>query len=109
MSAKMNVPVLQDADLDGKVVLVRVDHNVVKKGGIKDPYRIDSTIGTLMNIYARGGRPILMTHVGRPRDKKTGDITISPDSSVQPVVDYLSGKLNLNIHVPEFTRDEKKG
>lgn len=109
MSEKMNVPFVQNADLDGKVVLVRVDHNVVKKGGIKDPYRIDSTIGTIINIYARGGRPILMTHVGRPRDKKTGDITISPDSSVQPVVEYLRNKLNLNIEAPEFTKDEKKG
>jgi phosphoglycerate kinase len=109
MSEKMNVPFVQNADLDGKVVLVRVDHNVVKKGGIKDPYRIDSTIGTIINIYARGGRPILMTHVGRPRDKKTGEITISPDSSVQPVVEYLRNKLNLNIEAPEFTKDEKKG
>lgn len=109
MSEKMNVRFFQNTDLDGKVVLVRVDHNVVKKGGIKDPYRIDSTFGTLINIYARGGRPILMTHVGRPRDKKTGEITISPDSSVQPVVDYLVQKLNLNIHVPEFSKDEKKG
>ncbi|HKL38836.1 MAG TPA: phosphoglycerate kinase, partial [Bacteroidales bacterium] len=91
------------------VVLVRVDHNVVKKGGIKDPYRIDSTIGTIINIYARGGRPILMTHVGRPKDKKTGEITISDNTSVQPVVEYLRNKLNLNIEAPAFTKDEKKG
>jgi len=109
MSEKMNVPFVQNADLDGKVVLVRVDHNVVKKGGIKDPYRIDSTIGTIINIYARGGRPILMTHVGRPKDKKTGEITISDNTSVQPVVEYLRNKLNLNIEAPEFTKDEKKG
>ena len=109
MSEKMNVPFVQNADLDGKVVLVRVDHNVVKKGGIKDPYRIDSTIGTIINIYARGGRPILMTHVGRPKDKKTGEITISDNTSVQPVVEYLRNKLNLNIEAPAFTKDEKKG
>ena len=46
MSEMKNVQALQDADLNGKVVLARVDHNVVKKGGIKEPYRIDSTIGT---------------------------------------------------------------
>jgi len=67
------LPSIQDADLAGKVVLVRVDHNVVKKGIIRDPYRIDRTIGTLYNIVERGGRIILMTHVGRPRDKKTGE------------------------------------
>ena len=109
MSHKLNVPFVQDADLNGKVVLVRVDHNVVKKGGIKDPYRIDSTIGTLMNIYAKGGRPILMSHVGRPKDKKTGEITLGKDTSVQPVVEYLQNKLDLNIHVPEFKEDKGKG
>ncbi|MFP4620029.1 MAG: phosphoglycerate kinase [Bacteroidales bacterium] len=109
MSEMKNLQVMQEADLNGKVVLARVDHNVVKKGGIKDPYRIDSTIGTLMNIYAKGGRPILMTHVGRPKDKKTGEISLSPDSSVQPIVEYLQNKLYLNIVVPEFTATDKKG
>jgi len=49
------LPLIQDADLDGKVVLLRVDHNVVKGGVIKDPYRIDSTLGTIYNIVERGG------------------------------------------------------
>jgi len=61
---------IQHAPMKGKTVLLRVDHNVVKKGQIKDPYRIDATIGTLYAIAAGGGRPILMTHVGRPKDKK---------------------------------------
>ena len=37
-----DLPGIQDADLKGKIVLVRVDHNVVKKGIIHDPYRIDA-------------------------------------------------------------------
>jgi len=109
MSEKINVAKLQDADLNGKVVLVRVDHNVVKKGGIKDPYRIDSTIGTLIKIFSKGGRPILMSHVGRPKDKKSGEITLGKDTSVQPVVEYLENKLQLNIGMPEFREDPGKG
>ena len=109
MSEKINVAKLQDADLNGKVVLVRVDHNVVKKGGIKDPYRIDSTIGTLIKIYSKGGRPILMSHVGRPKDKKSGEITLSKDTSVQPVVEYLENKLQLNIRIPELKEESGKG
>jgi phosphoglycerate kinase len=95
-------PLLQEADLKGKTVLVRVDHNVVKKGLIHDPYRIDATIGTLYYINARGGRLILMSHVGRPRNKKTGHINISGDTSVQPIVDYLQSKLHIKFKVPEF-------
>jgi len=95
-----NLSVLQEADLKGKIVLVRVDHNVVKKGKINDPYRIEATFGTLFYISSRGGKIILMTHVGRPKDKKAGKITQDPDSSVQPIVDYLENKLHLTYKIP---------
>jgi phosphoglycerate kinase len=93
----------------GKVVLVRVDHNVVKKGVIKDPYRIDATIGTLYAIAEKGGRPILMTHVGRPRDKKSGRITCKETESVRPIVRYLEQKLPVKIHVQDFHTDAENG
>jgi len=109
MSAPINLPLIQNADLKGKIVLVRVDHNVVKSGLIHDPYRIDATIGTLYHINARGGKMILMTHVGRPRNKKTGEILISEKTSVQPIVDYLQQKLHIKLKVPEFSQDEKRG
>ncbi len=100
---------LQQADIRGKTVLVRVDHNVVKKGKIKDPYRIDVTFSTLYTIVEKGGRPLLMTHIGRPKDKKTGKIKCSDDESVGPVVRYLKQKLGVKIHVPDFPIDPDKG
>ncbi|RJX36254.1 MAG: phosphoglycerate kinase [Desulfarculus sp.] len=96
------LPLLQQASLKDKVVLVRLDHNVVKKGQINDPYRIDRTLGTLFYIVAQGGRPILMTHVGRPRDKQTGQIAAGPESSVQPIADYLASKLHCRLALPQF-------
>jgi len=104
-----NLPLLQQADLKGKVVLVRVDHNVVKKGLIHDPYRIDATLGTLYYIVSRGGKLILMSHVGRPKDKKTGAINISPESSVEPIVQYFENKLHVKFAIPEFRPDGDKG
>ena len=111
MSLKLNpkLPLLQNADIEGKVVLLRVDHNVVKNGKIHDPYRIDQTLGTIFNIVERGGRPILMTHVGRPRDKKTGKITISDSTSIKPIAEYLENKLHTQIFVPDFKPDGDKG
>ncbi|MDH4028233.1 MAG: phosphoglycerate kinase [Nitrospirota bacterium] len=103
------LPLIQDADLNGKVVLVRFDHNVVKKGVIKDAFRIDKTIGTLYHIIDRGGRPILMTHVGRPKDKKTGKITCSPNESVAPIVEYLNRKLRTEFIIPECEIDPELG
>jgi len=99
------VPLIQDAELSGKTVLVRFDHNVVKNGVIRDPYRIDRTIGTLYNIVERGGRPILMTHIGRPRDKKTGQIRCDPGDSVEPIVEYLELKLHTRFFIPKFAID----
>ena len=103
------LPLIQEADLNGKVALIRFDHNVVKKGVIKDPFRIDKTIGTLYHIIDRGGRPILMSHVGRPKDKKTGMINCNPDDSVAPIVEYLNRKLNVEFHIPECEIDPEFG
>lgn len=100
---------LEEADLKGKIVLVRVDHNVVKKGVIHDPYRIDATIGTLFYILAKGGKFILMTHVGRPKDKKTGSIAIDEGTSVLPIVRYLESKLHIRLGVPNFEAIDNKG
>tara|TARA_B100000315_G_C14565753_1_gene582874 strand:- start:940 stop:2253 length:1314 start_codon:yes stop_codon:yes gene_type:complete len=106
MEIDSRLPLIQDADLEGKVVLVRVDHNVVKKGAIVDPYRIDATFGTLYNIVERGGRLILMTHVSRPKDKKTGKIKISKDSTVDPIVEYIETKLHTKFMVPKFKEED---
>lgn len=109
MAITLNISQLQNADLKGKVVLVRVDHNVVKKGIIHDPYRIDATFGTLFYICARGGKIILMTHVGRPKDKKTGEINIDAKSAVEPIVDYLQTKLQIKFKIPKIAYKEKMG
>jgi len=103
------LPLIQEADLEDKIVLVRVDHNVVKKGEVRDPYRIDATLGTLYNIVERGGRLIIMTHVGRTRDKESGRIEVGDDTSVQPVVDYLERKLYTEFVVPQFPVDPEWG
>ncbi|MBW2352009.1 MAG: phosphoglycerate kinase [Deltaproteobacteria bacterium] len=100
---------IQEAPMEGKVVLLRVDHNVVKKGRIKDPYRIDATIGTLYAIAAAGGKPILITHVGRPRDKKTGNLTCREEESVEPIARYIEQRLPVNIHVQGFPIDPQRG
>jgi phosphoglycerate kinase len=103
------LPLIQDADLKDKVVLVRVDHNVVKKGEIRDPYRIDSTLGTLCSVVERGGHPMVMTHVGRTRDKKTGHIKADENTSVGPVVEYLERKLHTEFVVPNLQVDPEWG
>ena len=104
-----DLPKIQDADLYEKIVLVRVDHNVVKKGKIKDTYRIDATIPTIIHIIKNGGKPILMTHIGRPRDKASGTIKIDPNDDVKPICDYLKQKYGLSCMIPEMQSFDDKG
>ncbi|MCK5051911.1 MAG: phosphoglycerate kinase [Candidatus Cloacimonetes bacterium] len=104
-----DIPRIQDADLKDKLVLVRVDHNVAKEHMIKDPFRIDKTFGTLFNILSKGGKLILMSHVGRPKDKKTGKIDMNSKFDVKPIVDYLYNKLFTRFIVPDFKEDKENG
>ncbi|MDR1313810.1 MAG: phosphoglycerate kinase [Deltaproteobacteria bacterium] len=103
------LPLIQNRELEGKVVLARVDHNVVEKGVIKDAFRIDSTFGLVHYIASKGGFPILMTHAGRTRDKKTGRIKTGPETSVAPIVGYLDRKLRGGFAVPELPIDPELG
>ena len=100
---------LQDADLDSKVVLVRVDHNCVRRGSLTDAFRVDATVATLYNIVERGGRPILMTHVGRPFDKKANRIDVDEGDAVVAVARYLQSRLGVTFAVPEFRAHDARG
>lgn len=102
---KIDLARVQDANLRDKVVLVRVDHNVLKNGEIRDPDRINRTIGTLYNIVERGGRLILMTHIGRPRDRKTHQIHAKPEEAIDLIVRYIQNRLYTNFAIPQITTD----
>ena len=99
---------IQDVNLKGKTVLMRVDHNVVKKGKIIDPYRIDASLPTINYIIEQGAKLILMSHVGRPKNKATGEIETSEKSSVVPIVEYLKGK-GIKIIALDITAQGKFG
>ena len=79
---------LDDIDLDGKVVLVRVDLNVpVESGRVTDATRIERIVPTVNDILAKGGKPVLMAHFGRPKGQP------NPDYSLAQIVGDLSQHL----------------
>ncbi|SOH94513.1 phosphoglycerate kinase [Monaibacterium marinum] len=64
----MSWKTLDDLDLNGKVVLTRVDLNVPMQGGaVSDATRIERIVPTVRDILAKGGRPVLLAHFGRPK------------------------------------------
>ncbi len=59
---------LDDADLSGKRVLLRVDLNVpTENGRVTDATRIERVASTIEEIADKGGKVILLAHFGRPK------------------------------------------
>jgi phosphoglycerate kinase len=71
---------LADLDVAGKRVLVRVDFNVPlgDDGEVSNDARIRASLATIQNIMQRGGIPILMTHLGRPKGKVVDSMRLDP-------------------------------
>lgn len=69
-----------DIDVKGKRALMRVDFNVPidDKGNITSDNRIVMALPTIKNIVDRGGRVILMSHLGRPDGEKKLEFTMKP-------------------------------
>ncbi len=83
---------IEDLDLEGKKVLVRLDLNVpLKEGKITDYTRIDASLPTINYIADKGGKVILMSHLGRPGGEK------DPGLNLKPVAEKLSKKLSTNV------------
>lgn len=71
---------LRDLDVKGKKVLMRVDFNVPldKTGAISDDTRIRASLPSIQEVLDRGGSVILMSHLGRPKEKKTAEFSLAP-------------------------------
>jgi phosphoglycerate kinase len=75
---------LQDLDVAGKTVLMLADFNVPLDGNtITDDRRITQAMPTIKSIVSRGGRLILMSHLGRPKGER------KPEFSLKPVTGHL--------------------
>lgn len=70
---------LEDFNFNGKTVLVRVDFNVpIKDGKVKGDDRIKKSLPTIKYIKEKGGKIILMSHLGRPKGKYNKDLSLRP-------------------------------
>lgn len=70
---------LEDLEMNGKRVLMRVDFNVpLEDGRVADEKRIRSAIPSIEYIMRNSGRLILMSHLGRPKGKRVPEMSLAP-------------------------------
>src|SRR5260370_41545142 len=75
---------LDDVDVKGKRVLLRVDLNVpMENGRVTDATRLERVAPTIIEISDKGGKVILLAHFGRPRGR-------DPKDSLKPVAAALA-------------------
>lgn len=89
----MNKKMIDDIELKGKRVLVRVDFNVPldENLNITDDIRITSALPTIKKIISEGGKAILMSHLGRPKGAP------NPKYSLKPAAKRLSELLGFEV------------
>ncbi|HXL13353.1 MAG TPA: phosphoglycerate kinase [Bradyrhizobium sp.] len=75
---------LDDVDVKGKRVLLRVDLNVpMEQGRVTDATRLERVAPTILEISNKGGKVILLAHFGRPKGR-------DPKESLKPVATALA-------------------
>lgn len=70
---------IQDLDVQGKEVLMRVDFNVpLKDGKITDDTRITAAVPSIQHLLKGGAKLVLCSHLGRPKGGPAPEFSLAP-------------------------------
>lgn len=87
---------IEDLNVNGKTVFMRVDFNVpMENGKITDDNRIVEALPSIRYLINSGAKVILASHLGRPKG------TVNPEFTLQPVADALAKQLAVPVHFAE--------
>lgn len=103
---RYNLKTLEEANLDGKRVLVRADLNVpMKDGVIQDDTRLKAVLPTLRYLLDKKCDITVMTHFGRPKGQVVEDLKIRP---ISEALNKLLGQEVKMLENTRFNPGEKK-
>ncbi len=87
---------LQDLNVEGKKVFLRLDLNVpIEKGNVTDTTRIDEALPTVQWLLEKNARILITAHLGRPKPKDK--FTFEEKYSLEPVAKCLAEKLQKEV------------
>lgn len=92
----MDKMTLEDVQVEGKKVLMRVDFNVpIENGKIGDDNRMVQALPSINYVIENGGKLILMSHLGRPGGE------VDSSLSLRPVADHLQTLVDTKVYFAE--------
>ena len=81
---------LEDLEVAGRTVLVRLDLNVpMKDGEVADATRIERSVPTVKELLDKGAKVVVLAHFGRPKGKREPSMSLAP--LAQPLGQALGG------------------
>ena len=96
LTPEVSLPTIEDLELAGKHVLIRVDFNTPMEGGqVADDTRIRAALPTIQYAIDQGAKLILVSHLGRPKGKEV------PELSLAPVGEHLAGLLEREVKLTD--------
>ncbi|MEA2624763.1 MAG: hypothetical protein QOD06_808 [Candidatus Binatota bacterium] len=92
----MPLRTIEELPMRGRRVFVRADLNVpLEDGAIADTLRIDEALPSIKWVIANGGRPVIASHLGRPKGGR------DPKLSLRPIAEYLGEVLHVEASFAE--------
>ncbi len=93
---------IEDIELKGKTVVMRVDFNVpLKDGVIGDDNRIRQALPSIKHVIESGAKLVLLSHLGRPKGEP------KPEFSLKPVAEHLETLVSYRVWFGEDCIGEK--